>query len=92
MAETIAELRALCDDELIARHDAHAATVQVATNHYLTELARRNQDRQTQAMLELTETMLEYTATIKRLTLVVTIATVFAVLAAFAQVWAAFTR
>ena len=38
MAETISELRALSDDELISRHDDHAPNVQVATEHYLQAL------------------------------------------------------
>ena len=68
-AETLQRLRALSDDELIALHDAHAPKVVVSTEHYLRELARRDQDRQTPAMLRLTRWITWMTA-------VVTVATI----------------
>jgi len=54
MSETLHELRSLPDEELIKRHDSLASHTCVGTNHYLGELARRDQDRQTQAMLRYT--------------------------------------
>jgi hypothetical protein len=83
MAEMLAELRALSDEELIARHDRQAPRTVVGTNHYLVELARRDQDRQTQAMLDLTRS-------IRTLTLIVTVATGIGVLMAVLQVYAVF--
>jgi len=75
MAETVAELRALSDEELVTRHDQQALRTAVGTNHYLDELARRGQERQN-------DRMLEYTLSIERLTRVVTIATIVNVVAA----------
>lgn len=54
MSEPLRELRSLSDDELIRRHDQHAASTQIGINHYLAELSRRDLDRQTQAMLRYT--------------------------------------
>jgi hypothetical protein len=54
MSETLAELRSLSDDDLIRRHDELAKRTAVGTNHYLQELSRRDQDRQTRAMLQYT--------------------------------------
>ncbi len=68
MAETISELRTLSDDELIRRHDDHAPNVQVATEHYLQELYRRDQKRGTEAMLS-------HTRRITFMTFVITVAT-----------------
>ena len=68
MAETIAELRAMSTDELITKHDAHAKSVQVGTNHYLRELQRRDQ-------LSLGEKMLTYTRWITLMTVFILIAT-----------------
>jgi hypothetical protein len=50
MAETLAELRGLPDEELIQRHDKQAGTAEPNVNYYLTELARRDLDRQTSTM------------------------------------------
>lgn len=69
MAETIAELRELTDDEIIRRHDHRARHTEVGTNHYLAELARRDQQRAS-------DIMLAYTRQIKILTIVVTVATI----------------
>ena len=68
MAETISELRALSDEDLIRRHDDHAPNVQVATGHYLQELYRRDQKRGTEAMLS-------HTRRITWMTVVITVAT-----------------
>jgi hypothetical protein len=55
MAESIAELRALTDEDLIRRHDQHAPAVVVATGHYLGELRRREAARSEARMIALTE-------------------------------------
>jgi hypothetical protein len=68
MAESIKQLRQLTDDEIIARHDKHAQSTSVGTNHYLTGLARRDQEKHDQVMLDLTEKMLEYTETVVKFT------------------------
>ncbi len=69
MAETIAELRVLSDEELIERHDRHASSVQVATAHYLNELHRRDQRR-------VSETIIKLTRWITAMTAVITVATI----------------
>lgn len=51
MAETLEELRGLSDDEIVRKHDQLAGNTVVGTNHYLQELDRRDQERQTQAIL-----------------------------------------
>jgi len=69
MSETLADLRATSDDELVRKHDELAKHTVVGTNHYLQELARRDQNRQTKAMLR-------YTRWVVIMTGVITIATV----------------
>jgi len=54
MAETLAELRKLSDEEVIERHDALAKNTQPGTAHYLAEIARRDQDRPTRTINRLT--------------------------------------
>jgi hypothetical protein len=73
MAETIAELRELSDDEIIRRHDQKASNTGVGTHHYLAELARRDQDRAS-------DVMLAYTRQIKIMTVIVTVATIISTL------------
>jgi len=68
MAETLAELRALSDADLVREHDALATQTAVGTEHYLQELERREQHRQT-------DKMLRYTTWVTVMTLVITIAT-----------------
>lgn len=53
MAPKIEDLRALSDDELIARYDSIAKHA-VGTQFYLDELARRQSIRTSDRMLELT--------------------------------------
>jgi hypothetical protein len=77
MAETLKELRGLSDNEVIAHHDRAAPNVSVTTGHYLQELARRDQDRQTRAMLR-------YTLWIAAMTGVVSVATIVNVVLAAA--------
>jgi hypothetical protein len=81
MAETLAGLRSLSDEDIIARHDRAAEHTSVGVVYYLAELGRRDQNRQTEAMLA-------YTRSIKTLTLIVTIATIVNVLVAVAAVCA----
>ena len=68
MAETVAELRAMSENELIKNHDAHARSVQVGTNHYLRELHRRDQ-------MHLSKQMLRYTRSMTWMTVIITVAT-----------------
>lgn len=75
MSESLKELRALSDEELIENHDNVAKHTQVGVDHYLREIARRDQDGQTRAMLG-------YTKWITILTIVITILTVINVIIA----------
>jgi len=54
MSETLKELRKLSEKDLIKKHDKLAESTQVGTKHYLTEIARRDQDKQTKAIKKLT--------------------------------------
>jgi len=76
MAETLTELRARSDDDLVREHDRLARQTVVGTQHYLQELARREQHRQTDEMLRYTRMMLRYTRWVAIMTVVITIATV----------------
>lgn len=78
MSETIAELRALTDQELIERHDRHAPSVVIATKHYLDELARRDSARREEQMLAMTRRIVNLTVQIRSFTAVVTLATLVA--------------
>ena len=68
MAESLAELRALSDDEVVERYDKQARTTVVGLNFWMEELNRRYQQRQTDSMLRLTKW-------ITLMTVIVTIAT-----------------
>ena len=68
MAERISHLRKMTDAQLEALYDGTAESTQVGLNHYLTEINRRNQERQT-------ETMLGYTREIRVMTRVITFLT-----------------
>lgn len=62
-AKSLQQLRDLSDDELVQQHDQIArgkAVVQV--DYYLRELARRDADRQTRAMVRLTWVIAALTA------------------------------
>ena len=72
MAESVPDLRGLTDEELIGRHDELARNTVVGTQHYLDELNRREQKRQTEAMIGLTRS-------INVMTVVVTVAAVLGV-------------
>ena len=70
MSESVKDLRAFSDEELIERHDNQANSTQVDVNYYLQEIARRDQDRQTKAMLSFTKWITIMTVTIMIFTIV----------------------
>ena len=70
MSEKLEELRSLPDEDLVARHDALASHASIGLNYYLRELARRDQERQTDAMLRYTRYMTAMTVVILLLTVV----------------------
>ncbi|MEK6590052.1 MAG: hypothetical protein AABZ11_05175 [Nitrospinota bacterium] len=82
MTLTVRELRKLTEEELIIRHDNETRATQVIEGgplwqiYYLDELKRRDQNRQTQAMLN-------YTKWITIMTVIMTIATIINVILAF---------
>jgi hypothetical protein len=53
-AKTIADLRALSDEQLIEQHDQLAKNTIVGISYYLSELERRPVERQGRLMLRLT--------------------------------------
>jgi hypothetical protein len=65
----VAELREMTEEKLIEAYDEISETTYIGTNLYLQELVRRNQNRQTEAMLK-------YTRYILWMTIVVTVATI----------------
>ncbi len=80
---TLAELRAMPDDELVRRYDSMPGRSAFGTNFYLAEIRSREMARETAAMLGLsrsterhTTTMLRLTWWIAGLTAVVTLATI----------------
>jgi hypothetical protein len=75
MHPRIAQLRAMSDEELVARLDTIATSTQVGTQFYLDELRRRETDRQTAAMLGFTDTIRRLTWLVAVLTIVLTILT-----------------
>ena len=75
-----AELRAMSDEELVARLDDLARGTQVGTQFYLDELRRRETDRQTAAMLGFTNTIRRLTWVIAVLTVVLTVLTAVSLL------------
>ncbi|UUD64748.1 hypothetical protein D16iCDA_03345 [Pseudomonas seleniipraecipitans] len=64
------ELEALTDDELIARYDAAAVNTVVGTGFYREEIARRQMEKESTRMLQLTQTMRTLTWVILGLTTV----------------------
>ena len=66
---SLKELRAMSDDQIIEAHDRLAQNTIVGTQHFLDEVARREQSRQTEAMLA-------YTRWITWMTGAVTLATI----------------
>jgi hypothetical protein len=53
-AKTISELRGLSDEQLIEQHDHLAENTVVGISYYLSELERRQVERQGRLMLRLT--------------------------------------
>jgi len=74
MANTLKELREMSDEQLIIEHDNLANRTQVGLNYYLDELNRREQNKQTEAMLSYTRRMLWFTVTVTILTVINVIA------------------
>ncbi|MHB8859962.1 MAG: hypothetical protein ACYC6Z_10865 [Thermoleophilia bacterium] len=70
MSETLADLRSMSYKELIERHDKLAQNTQVGIKHYQTELIRRDQNRETEAMIKLTKWIMFMTAAVLLLTFV----------------------
>jgi len=69
MSESLKALREMSEGELIKKHDELAASTQVGVNHYLQEIARRDQDKQTMAMLTYTKWITIMTLIIAGLTI-----------------------
>ena len=76
MARPLQELRAMTEDKLIAAHDATAKNTVVGLNYYLDELLRREQYRQTQAMIKLTDQTKKLTFAIVVPTVIILAATI----------------
>jgi hypothetical protein len=70
MAEKVAELRRLSNQELIDRHDQMVTHMAGGINYYLDELARREARQKTDQMLLLTRVMAALTVAITLMTLV----------------------
>ena len=75
MAHTLSDLRGMSIDDLIKMHDNQAHQTGTDVKYYLAEIARRDQERQTEAMLSCNKTMLKYTYRMLWFTIVVTVAT-----------------
>jgi CHASE3 domain sensor protein len=78
MSEKIAELRALTDDDIVQRHDAHATNTVTSVSFYLDELRRREQVRAIEASNRLARRAFWLGVTNTVLALVAVIATVIA--------------
>ncbi len=90
MSLALKELRAKSDEEIIALHDNLAQSTSEGVNFYLNELTRRDQSRQTEAMLSYTKELLlytkemsSYTRRITWMTGIVTLATIINLVIAF---------
>ena len=68
MAASLAQLRAMSDDEIVRLYDKQASNTVVGINYWTEELNRRSQQRQTDSMLGLTKW-------ITLMTVIITIAT-----------------
>jgi hypothetical protein len=73
---TLQELRSMTDDQLVETHDNLAKHTGVGTQHFLDEIARREQTKQTEAILS-------YTRWMTWLTVIITVATIINVIIAF---------
>lgn len=70
MAHSISELRTLSEKQLIEEHDELARSTIVGTNHYLAELARRDQQKTNAELLQHSRAMTRMTIMITVLTLI----------------------
>ena len=70
MALQIKELRAMSDERLIAQHDASFGGMTETSTSFRTELARRDQERQTIAMLRMTKWIAAMTVVMTAATIV----------------------
>jgi hypothetical protein len=84
MTYSLKELRAVSDEELVARHDAEAKNASASVNYYLDELARRGAHEQGERMVALNAEMVRMTRTISRLTIAIAVLTVVNVVAVLA--------
>ena len=77
MTFSLKELRSLPDEELIKIHDHLAQSTVAGVNYYLQELARRDQNVQTEAMLKLTRWITWMTGIVTLATIINLIVTLF---------------
>lgn len=80
MSESLKDLRALSDEEIIRSHDSLAGSTQVGVNHYLREMTRRDQDRQTKAMLIFTKWITIMTIAVMLFTLANVVIAIFLIM------------
>ena len=76
MATSVAELRSMTDEQLIAIHDKIAQSTVVGTNHYLEELGRRDQQRSADAVVRMTKHIRDFTFVMTFCTVVILALTV----------------
>lgn len=69
------KLREMTEEELIRRYDELAQNTAVGLDFVLNELVRRQQSKQTDAMMHQSDVMLRYTKWIVWMTIIVTVAT-----------------
>ena len=75
MKFSLKQLRGIDIEELISEHDKLAEHLVPSVNYYLEEISRRDQDKQTKAMLSYTKYIFWFTA-------IVTIATIVNIIVA----------
>jgi len=77
MSHTLAQLRSLSEADLISEHDRLAHTTHNGVNYYLNELARRDQNKQTELMLKYAKHMFWLTIAVTVLTGINVVAVLF---------------
>jgi CHASE3 domain sensor protein len=55
MAESLAQLKKMTDEELVEQHDRHAQSTMVGTGHYLAELRSRENERLSASVEKITK-------------------------------------
>ena len=80
MSELLKDLRALSDEQIIERHDRLAERTEADVNYYLREIARRDQDRQTNKMVKSTKRITIMTVVIMISTIINVAATIFLIM------------